>query len=718
MKNTLLKVWGIVLTLAILSGLLMATVPVSAADLSWSTLEKPAVTPLTTANVFDVAADGKIIYVMSNGVASVNDTVLYKSTNGGYTWTKTGLTVPATTNDIMELVVSPKNANLVLVTDGANVFMTEDGGVTWDTNNPPAIESITNIYSIDVSYNSAGSLAIVVGYNGGAALCINNRWYDTAATSRAMGDNWGDKDCLAIGFSPNYANDSTIMAVATDTTDVTVNSFVFKSNGSANWNEQIAVSDSITDAGYNTAKIAFASDYSPTSTSLNKIFFSLADSTETAAGGDVYRFAGKIFSNENTRSTVKAMDCDNKFISSLAFKGTLSSGTLAVGCFDETSIYTIASVSSTTSFTWNQSGKDPRYDINTETVRPVTHIAFSPNAAILYAGTNSAPGSAFCASTDYSSFDGIGLISVSAIDKVLIVSGSYAGAGAATRWVILNDSKNYMLFQSTDSGKTWKEVYDSYNYITRFMSPAFATDSTIYLVQKSAGVPLDVLKKSYDGGKTWDNVYTVEGLLPYGFAPIDGTNYWIATASGIRSSSNADTTYLDGVNPAAIIALPGCILVWDADFAGGYGEWFYSIDNGATFVEMNAQETIGNGPNANFTFGFDGKNWTVYMVDSGSNIQKYVVGIDSGWSVYKKAIDLGILNGLLASISNNNSVWYFTSVSYTIDSEDHRVPTAAPGLIYRTTDWKTYQAVSGAASSIIDIATIPNLSIVANTNGA
>jgi hypothetical protein len=61
MKNTA-KILGVVLTIAILAGLFMVSVPVSAAN-SWSEVGQPGVTEGTFANVHTIAADGKTIYI-------------------------------------------------------------------------------------------------------------------------------------------------------------------------------------------------------------------------------------------------------------------------------------------------------------------------------------------------------------------------------------------------------------------------------------------------------------------------------------------------------------------------------------------------------------------------------------------------------------------------------------------------------------------------------
>ncbi len=69
MKNRIVKIMGVVLTLAVLAGLLMASMPVSvsAAVQSWSTIKGPQVSVGTNANVFDISGDGKTIFLYTDG---------------------------------------------------------------------------------------------------------------------------------------------------------------------------------------------------------------------------------------------------------------------------------------------------------------------------------------------------------------------------------------------------------------------------------------------------------------------------------------------------------------------------------------------------------------------------------------------------------------------------------------------------------------------------
>ena len=91
-----LKIPGIVLILAMLSGLLMAAAPVSAsaANLSWSDYPLPKMTVGTSANVYAFSGDGNTMYLFTAGTVNPGSNhtgKLYKSTDGGVTWTNFSL---------------------------------------------------------------------------------------------------------------------------------------------------------------------------------------------------------------------------------------------------------------------------------------------------------------------------------------------------------------------------------------------------------------------------------------------------------------------------------------------------------------------------------------------------------------------------------------------------------------------------------------------------
>src|ERR1017187_3964044 len=76
MKNKILKIWGLVMVVAILAGLLVpAAVPVSAANLAFTNVPLPNAmnnqfTQGTSVNQFTLGPDGKTAYAYSNALVN------------------------------------------------------------------------------------------------------------------------------------------------------------------------------------------------------------------------------------------------------------------------------------------------------------------------------------------------------------------------------------------------------------------------------------------------------------------------------------------------------------------------------------------------------------------------------------------------------------------------------------------------------------------------
>jgi hypothetical protein len=694
MKNSLVKIIGVVMTVAILAGLLVMSLPasVSAADLTWSTLNSPTMTVGTNANVYAFGPDGKTLYLYSAGV-------LNKSLDGGNTWTTTGLGAGLPTNVVLtKIAVDQASASYLVATDGSHVYRSNDAGADWYAFDPSPTPAGT-ITSVDITNGSSGAVDIVAGYkndfSGAVAYFDTNNgvWQITGA---ALGStSWGTADAEAVMFSPTFASDLTIMAVAGNSTSIVLRSYIVATG--AKWNGDVAdgIIPSMVASPTTIASIAVASDFVPGSASTGKVFVGIGNTS--GAAGDVYRMNGRAQNSVNTTLTSPVYSLGlGTDVASIAFTGPVATGTLIAADYSDSIIYNATSVSTVTSgATWNASAQAPRAGAT-----PNTLVKFAPTTTTLYAGTGGGIGSALSTSTDYNSFAGIAFVSVSGFDKISFPSGGWTGAGGTSQWLKTYDSGNaggtYTLWHSTDSGTTWKEVFEdgSINFSVS-LSPAYATDKTIYLIQYHdgaaflGGTAINKLVKSVDGGLTWSTVPVIGAVAPTALAAIDTNNYWIGSTAGVEATNTATTVYLDGNSPVAIIALPGAMLVWEYP----NGEFWYSTDSGVTFKASGAASAIGF--IGAFTFGFDGTHWTIYAVDSTNNIEKFQVGVDTAWSVYDSVANIvGTTTGFinltggykLSSLSlAPGGVWYITSVGNTT------------AQIWRSTDLNTWEPVPGLA---------------------
>jgi len=712
MKNTLNKILGVVLTLAVLSGLIMAVpVSVSAADLSWTNVKMPQVTVDTTANVYAVAEDGKTIYMFSNGTdlgllavppvapTGVYNSLLYKSIDAGYTWITTGLdtgTVKLAGKIIKFLAIDPANSSNLLAATATNVFRSTNGGLTFSSYDPTTLPGGGIVTSISLVTTSNG-LNYLVSYLGGGVAYYNpaeGAWFTTWVTSGNIlgtANKWGTTvNAYAAAFSPNFESDGAIIAVAgTSGTTLTVRTLML--NAGNDWGADavdVAITSTGTPMTFTAAdtlvSLAFPSNFSTTS-STYRAFVGIG-ATNGANTTGLYRV------NPYTSNANKAVSLDTPNVYSLSYKGA-SSGTLAVGQINskDVMIYTNAVTATSSSITSTSSadGKSP-----TGGATPKVSVVFSPvdGDANLFAGTEGAY-SALSVSTDYASFSPISFIKVSAFANVDLSNYVSPGnPGAAIQYATLDDTQGtrgatqggddvYMLFQSLDSGATWKEIFSNNIYTTPIVSftvsatSTYATDKTIYLNTASPFAPQKKFWKSTDGGATWGSVYTVNSILATSMSVIDANSYWIGSAAGIRNSSTTTTALLEGgETPFVMIPIPGFFVVYTLE-----GETYVSTDMGASFIKTGCKNITAKGT------AFDVPSKTLYLLDSSYNLQKYVVGTSTAWSIYKSlALPPSLTTTGVGSISLTDGVWYFGS-SNTTDSQ-----------IYQSTDLKTFKAIPGS----------------------
>ena len=127
MKNTKIsKILGVGLAIAMLTSLLAVATPASAGTLEWTTESLPTSSTAYQTGLsrslldYAVASDnGSTIY----GVAGTPD--VYKSTNGGSSWTKLALTASAVKRpSVNRVAVSPDDKNIVAVGYSADEVFT------------------------------------------------------------------------------------------------------------------------------------------------------------------------------------------------------------------------------------------------------------------------------------------------------------------------------------------------------------------------------------------------------------------------------------------------------------------------------------------------------------------------------------------------------------------------------------------------------------------
>ena len=451
MKKKLTKIWGVGLTIVLTATLLLSAAPVSAGTLGWGDESVPTSTGniiVDTLNVADLAisADGTMYAV--TGI----DSRVYKSTNGGTSWSQ----LSEVFNGALGFVaVAPDDPGLVVVaetTTDDKVWVSTNGGSTWGDLGIP-VEGTSTIVGgswHDVQISNADGAKHYIGVAGANTSAAEVWYFDLGASapkwnSTAMDGGFAvaQTDAFALAFSPNVASDFVMAVVAAQTGATGDISFNMYSLSTKQWNASAAFgsypvnlqngSNDIINA--DSAALTLSPDYLGSDDSLRVAFVGI-NSGSAFAG--VYRL--------KDTSTKDIDDGSGKDIWSIDYDGT----NLVAGNALNTKVYRSSDpLASSPSFSSASELKRPGLSTGTKTI-----VAW--NGADVVAGTSGA-GSAFAVSTDNGkSFNDLSLIDTGdtdtngtadlgpALDVAVAADGS-------TIYMLVNDEFATSLFRKTSS---------------------------------------------------------------------------------------------------------------------------------------------------------------------------------------------------------------------------------------------------------------------------
>jgi len=644
MKSKIPRIMGVVLAVMLLASVFVCAAPASAGSLFWTGVNIPlaATNQLVAANadVGPVAfspnyATDKTVFAAVNDVVGLTAPIVYRSTDGGYTWIATSSVLGGGLAGaiVVDLEVSPNYAAdrtvFVATADstapGASnsfVYRSTDGGATFGQLGivTTAGAEVITCMSVSPTYDGVGEIAVGIGdvRTGVAAPATTNVqvWGANGVLSwTASGTGLVDgiaRDVTAISYSPNYAIDATMLAVTSAAGAVPI----LRDNVGGVWNTISAtgvnVGAAVTTIDYDAqvvavndwnlslADIALPSDYNGTTPTLRRAYVSIVGENGAAWGANfnVYRI-DNVTAGIALNPGVALWDLD--------YSGTYAAGTLmgglvtaAAGAVD---VY-YSSTAMTTTPIWYPATNAPTG----------TTIAALIPAAGAPVGLNMTSSARIDIASDFATSN-------------LVCAGT-PGTGSAFA-ISTNAGVNYNERGLIDNGGAALTFVAGSQIV---LSPAYATDNTMFMISTNLGAaPNDTnVWRTTNGGTNWDRVMTGNfATAGVGVIAIskeyatDGVLYVgdTTTVNIFYSNSRGDGWAPRTINAAigvtvADMAAPNGTILYVADSLGG--NVAKSLNSGWVWTGANCKAT-GSGGNL-ISIAIDGD--TVVVGDNGGNVYR------------------------------------------------------------------------------------------------
>jgi len=666
------RIFGVGLVVVLLVSLFGFAAPASAGTLSWTDETIPDTTgnvsaPGTDVTDIAVSGDSNTIYVTDNESNS-----LFKSTNGGDTWSQA--TLPSTAAAPLWVAVAPDDPDVVaFVADGNEVYVSTDGGTNWKTALMTVADTTTSnsstatassIFDIDVSVAKSGVNYLAVA--GSDSDGEGNVWY----YNLGVGGYWHEtKNCggfnsaavavatanaSAVKFSPNFNSDSVITAVLwssglTGGSTYTNVTFQMFSENTKEWNDAagfgsgypvtLATDTSTNISGVDAADIALSPTYLGSDDVERIAFIGLALDGTTAGKAK----AGVV----RLKDTSKKLIADDYQINSVAYDGSI----LVAGHYDSNYVrYTDEPLATTPTFSAARSLKRP------QGTDPVV-LAWADGKVL--AGT-SGNESSFCVSENNGkSFNGISLVDtdIAAIEDVGISA---------------DGSKVYMA--TSDTGSTDLSVWRKDSSWQRILSVTGTTGNgfIVRMAPESADV-IYVAKRdaktiyyTQDAGEekwfTRSARYNLQDLAveseDVAYIGIDSSASVSKTTNGGFTWGSSKATNLSGGNIHTITSISEDNVIVGS--TSGYVS--YSTDGGSNWTRIDKQIESGALLTQVAASGLSDGDY-IYCVSSeaSATARRWEIGTSASWT------DLE-LDGKISSGYSSYGISLFDGVLYVVSA--------------------------------------------------
>ena len=689
--------WFIVLGMVagLLAALLPTAGPVHGATLGWSTTNLPR-TGTTRNQVLnqkkgtvmavspDYANDSRVWLAADSLDGTTDD--LFRSTDGGNTWSSVDVDGSLIDNDIVAIIPSPFFAtdSTIFVATTTTVFRSTNSGSSFsqlggDQGGIIGGEVISSM-AVAPNYNGIGEIAIGLvdpgegvddcptGPNGGGD-CVRVwgrsnvlNWASPAIADSGGGDN-GDMsaDVTSIAYSPAFSGDGVLMVVASAATAdgalADTGSFLVHLVGAASsWSSVFGNIPITTDVegvgdtadGILSSSIALPTDYDGSDSATRMAFVGFNSNGLNDDG--VYRVT--------TSATLVSPAGDEgvEGITTVVYAGTRSAGTLLATSANAGAanvVFRSVDANDSTGVVYSARRPIPGDDSAAGTSGTV---AFAPDGLTAFALIDSSDGrdGGFSRSTD----GGSTWVQVSHMRNAEVFSdvagrggGIIAGFAAApdfdtSQHLVLATGDNAnspnggedAILRSTDAGSTWERgesvvLGAAPESVVFAYSPGFASDSTIYY----GIVGGTTLKRSTDGGTTWSNRSLVacsdSGIVS--LLALDQNTILTGCADGavFRSINGgflfSQSTGTPGSGVSSIVMSPN-FATDNEILMGAEGDVRRSTDGGTSFTRVG---TTGPGT------GKGGTTDVAFHPDYASNNMVYASNVAPGQGIFRWEVD-------------------------------------------------------------------------------
>jgi len=695
MKSKLTRIMGVALALTLVCSMGVAFLPANtpggpetaeAGDLSWSTITIPTGTGnvLVGANL-DLGpvaispnfANDNTVWASVVDVTTPATPTVYKSTNGGHTWTNTTSALGAAAGDyVVDLKPSPNYAEdstvfVVTQTNGGavnagRVYRSTNGGSSFGQMGVVTTVAFEVITCFDVAptYDGTGVLAVGIadirsGTAATAAQCVQ-QWGANGVLSWGGLAAGATTDVVALMYSPNFAIDTTILTVSHDIAGAIGNNPYLRAIVGGVWDGSGIVATQINgSAGAGTvddfadsanavaqeilrADIAVPSDYNAQVSTTRRAYITIVSQGGGGANvGNVYRVTNVTAGTDITNSTASEF-------SNIEYRGDFASGTLLVGLWAAAGLAsdvwrTTNPTDSVVNWYGVSGGANMPSGTSGVTANTTAFIAAAvdfatsdtPTVIVGTMGNNSAFGASVDGSVSYNErglIDNAGGALATLSDTAL--SPDYA-----------NDSLVFLVTENDIGGATngnvWKRLSDG-NWERCFTgtftiagdgviacSNEFATDSTLYIGDRTG----TAIWYSANKGQSWSarNVAAAVATTIQTVAAPDATTVYVGgNGNGnVAKSTNSGWTWPTSLTKnsnatAPVVSLKAkdsTVLV-----GGSGGTVRRSDDGGSTWSKISATLGVGADVYVDFdgttVWAADGANGNVFRSEAGGGWQQ------------------------------------------------------------------------------------------------